>query len=155
MLEASNGNVRKSQTTIWQRERQEMATTGKTTNKLTPQQHRAIAALLNSKSVVEAAQQAQVGARTLYRWLDDPTFSAALAKAEGQLVNAATRRLLRHQDDALTTILVIMADRQHPASVRLRAAQTVIDSMLKLRELRDLEERLTRLEEAYAAKRDR
>jgi len=123
-----------------------MAPTGMDSNKITATQQRAIVALLSTRGVVEAAKQAKVGQRTLSRWLTEPDFKAALSAAEGELIVAATRRLLQHQDVALTVILSIMADKQYPAGVRLRAAVAVIDYMLKLRELNTIEARLSALE---------
>ncbi len=113
---------------------------------LTTRQQRTIAALLAAKDVREAAGQAKVPERTLYTWLSEPAFKAALYEAEGRLIDQVTRRLLKHQDAAMTTILLIMADQKYPASVRLRAATAVVDYMLKLRDLRNVEERLTALE---------
>jgi hypothetical protein len=128
-----------------------MADNGTTNSKITPQQQRAVAALLSSKSVAEAAKQTGVSLRTMFRWMnDDPAFKVALSAAESALIDAATRRLLAHQEHALTVILSIMADKQYAAGVRLRAAMAVVDYMLKLRELRNIEDRLTALEEAYA-----
>ena len=113
---------------------------------LTTRQQRTIAALLAAKDVRAAAQQAKVPERTLYTWMGEPAFRAALYEAEGHLIDAAVRRLLHYQDAALTVILTIMADKQNHAGVRLRAAQTVLEQLLKLRELRDIEERLSALE---------
>jgi hypothetical protein len=128
-----------------------MAPNGTDDNKLTLPQQKAIAALMSTRGVVEAAKVAQVGQRSLSRWLaEDVAFKAALAVAEGELIGAATRRLLQHQDVALSVILSIMADKEYPAGVRLRAAMAIVDTMLKLRELRNIEERLTALEAAYA-----
>jgi hypothetical protein len=127
-----------------------MADNGTEDDKLTPPQQRAISALLSTKSVAEAAKQANVPLRTLWRWLTEPAFKAALNSAEGELIAAATRLLLQYQDAALTVILSIMADKQYPAGVRLRAALAIIDTMLKLRELNGIEARLSALEEAYA-----
>jgi hypothetical protein len=42
---------------------------------------------------------------------------------------------------------MVMADHSNHPSVRLRAAQSVLDYLLKLRELRNVENRLLRLEE--------
>lgn len=119
-------------------------------DELTTPQQRAIAALLSTKSVAEAAKQAKVAERTLFRWLAEPEFKRQLGIAERELVSTATRRLLQYQDAAITTIVSIMADRQYSAGVRLRAATTVIDTMLRLRELFDLEERLSTLEAKIA-----
>jgi transposase len=117
---------------------------------LTSRQQRTIAALLAARNVREAAKQVKVPERTVYTWLNEPAFRASLYAAEGHLIDAATRRLLHHQDVALTVILTIMADRDNPAGVRLRAAQTVLEQLLKLRELRNVEQRLTALELAHA-----
>lgn len=117
---------------------------------LTPRQQRTVAALLAARNVREAAKQVKVPERTVYTWLNEPRFRAALYEAEGHLIDSATRRLLAHQDVALTVILHIMADKENAASVRLKAAQAVLDQLLKLRELRNVEQRLTSLEALYA-----
>jgi hypothetical protein len=117
---------------------------------LTSRQQRTVAVLLAARNVREAAKQAKVSERTVYTWLGEPAFRAALYEAEGHLIDAATRRLLHHQDVALTVILSVMADKNNPASVRLRAAQTVLEQLLKLRELRDIEARLSALEANHA-----
>lgn len=111
---------------------------------LTAQQRRAVRALLTCKTMAEAAISAQVSERTLYRWLQDADFRAALFSAEGELIDGATRRLLRLQDaaiDVLDDLLKAEGD-----GVKLRAAQTVLDHLLRLRELRDIETRLASLE---------
>ena len=114
---------------------------------LTAPQRRAITALLEQRDIRTAAKAAKVGETTLHRWLrEDATFVAELRTLEGMVIDTATRRLLQNQDTALSVILSVMADPKHPASVRLRAAQTILEQMLKLRELRTVEERLSRLE---------
>ena len=122
---------------------------------LTAKQSRAIGALLSCRTVADAAERAKVGKRTLDRWLTDPVFKARLAAAEGELIDAATRRLLQAQSLAIGTLEDILQDPKVAASVRLRAAQVVIDAMLKLRELRSIEDRLRALEEAAHAKDQR
>ncbi len=117
---------------------------------LTPRQQRTIAALLAARTVREAAKQVKVPERTVYTWLGETSFRAALYAAEGHLIDAATRRLLHHQDMALSVILHLMANPENPASVRLKAAQAVLDQLLRLRELRNIEQRLTALDLAHA-----
>lgn len=121
-----------------------MATNGS----LSSRQQRAVAALLASKNVAEAACIAGVGERTLYRWLaEDQGFRAALSQAEGDLLDTATRRLLTLQGKAIDTLEHLL-DSAETEGVRLRAAQVAIDTSLKLREMRDIEQRLTALEQA-------
>jgi hypothetical protein len=124
-----------------------MAANGISSNKITRQQQRGIAALLTTKTVAEAAKQTGVSLRTMFRWMnEDAAFKAALAEAESELIATATRRLLQYQDAAITTVATIMLDKQNRATVRLRAATTVIETMLKLRELNNFEQRLIALE---------
>ena len=75
-----------------------------TAQELTTRQRAAIAALLAAPSVLAAAHNAGVGARTLYRWLEDPTFRKALQEAEDLAIDAASRRLLSGQSQALDTL---------------------------------------------------
>ena len=119
-------------------------------SKLSAKQHRALSALLTSKSVAEAAAATGLGERTIYRWLTDPAFRQALSAAEGDLIDAATRRLLTLQGTALDTLEAVLGDEDASAGVRIRAAQMVLDHLLKLRELRDIEQRLQALEAAQA-----
>lgn len=75
-------------------------------------------------------------------------FSGAVAALEGEIIDEATRRLLAMQNLALSTVESLLSSDASP-SVRLRAAQTVIESLLKLRDLRNTESRLAALEAAY------
>src|SRR5512135_1592195 len=108
---------------------------------LSERQRRAVAALLSARNVAEAARVASVGERTLHRWLADPVFRAALLEAEGGAIDAATRRLVSLTDAAIDTLRAVMNDVEAPRAVQLRAAQGVLDYLLKLRELRNVEER--------------
>lgn len=118
---------------------------------LSAKQHRVISALLTSKSVAEAAAATGQGERTIYRWLSEPAFRQALSAAEGALIDVATRRLLQLQGSALDTLEALLGDdTDASAGVRLRAAQITLDHLLKLREMRDIEQRLQALEAATA-----
>jgi hypothetical protein len=124
-----------------------MAGNGTETKELTPKQTRAIVAILSTKDLGTAAKVAAVGERTLYSWLDDPAFREALHKAEDKVIEAATTKLICTSQEALTVIVSIMQDEEAPASVRLRAAQTVLDQMIKLRLLGNLAVRVNALEQ--------
>ena len=124
-----------------------MAASVSEAKKLTPKQEAAVRALLTSKNVGEASGAVGVSERTLYRWLADPDFRAALSVAEGDLLDAATRRLLTLQDDAIGAFEdVLTGGPDVTDTARLRAAQAVLDYLLKLREMRSIEERLAALE---------
>ena len=109
-------------------------------------QHKAAEALLTTATIAEAAEVAGIGERTLYRWLNDPDFSAHVTELEAKLIDAAQRQLLRLQSDAISTMEEIMNDIEVPASVRLRAADSVLSHAFRLRDLSSIEQRLAALE---------
>ena len=106
---------------------------------ITRNQARLIRALLELPRVEDAASQVGVSTRTAYRWMSDPVFGAALRRAETGAVGDAVRALLSDMQDNHD----VMRDvRDHPRSspaVRLRAALTLDNSLLKWRQLQDLE----------------
>jgi hypothetical protein len=55
-----------------------------------------IAALLSQRNVEEAARVAKVGARTLYRWMQEPEFDAAFAARGGMRLDKLSRDYSRH-----------------------------------------------------------
>ena len=115
---------------------------------LSVKQTQAITALLDSRTVADAAEKCGTPTRTIYRWLLDPSFQAALRTAEEGVIDEAVRRLLGMQQQALSALQVVLVARDTPPSARVAAARVVLDAMLKLRELRTVEERLTALESA-------
>ena len=119
-------------------------------SELSVKQIRTVQALLTCNSIGEAAKAAGVGERTVYAWLKLPAFQAALSAAESELIDSATRRLLRLQDKALATVETLLSDDPDSKvadSVRLRAALAALEHLIKLRSLRDVERRLQQLEE--------
>jgi hypothetical protein len=110
-------------------------------------QRRAVRALLTKQTIEGAAKFANVGESSLYRWLADDNFRSALIEAEGDALNAATRRLVGLSEAAIAVITQLLIDREAPPMVRLHAAQTVLGHMMKMIEARNFEARLTALEQ--------
>ena len=102
--------------------------------------------------MAEAATLSGQGERTIYRWLNEPTFRDALAEAETRLIDDVSRRLLQLQAAALDTLESLLSTDTPGASdsIKLRAAQLALDHLLKLREMRDIEARLQAVEELLA-----
>lgn len=113
---------------------------------LTTQQRQALEALLQAGSLTDAAKQAGVNRVTLYRWLQDATFQAALRSAESEALAALSRRLVVMGDAAAAALSDALAP-ERDIRDRLRAAQIVLDNLLKLKELLDFEQRLAALEQ--------
>jgi hypothetical protein len=113
---------------------------------LRPNQRRAIAALLQHGEIAAAAQAANVSRKSIYNWMRDPNFVAALRQAEADALRTLTRKLVSLGSRASGVIEATMTDADASAAVRLRAADTVLARLLQLRELVDLETRVADLE---------
>ena len=112
---------------------------------LTPKQHKALKGLLDTGRITEAATAANVSERTLYRWLTMPEFRTALVAAEGDAIDGSVRRLVSLSSQAADTLETVMqaAESDH---VRLQAARAVFEYLVKLRDLRNVETRISELE---------
>lgn len=175
--------------------------------KITPKQTRGIVALLSSSTIEEAAEKTGVRSKTIYTWLRQPEFTAALNEAQAREIEAAGRRLAGMQSAALDALQDVFErsdeldalnvaeffreesyidrDTEQPAirlildvekikergklvkklktskgelevesydaltalGMKQRAAETILNYMIKLREFADLEARIAALEE--------
>jgi len=113
---------------------------------LSPKQRKAIEALLITGEVSAAATEAGVSRVTLYRWLRQPVFTAAVRAAEARALDELSRLLVRLGRSAATTLATAMNDPATPAATRVRAADVVLARLLQLRELATLDARVTELE---------
>jgi transposase-like protein len=108
----------------------------------------AVAALLIHRSIEEAAKSIGIGTQTLLRWLKIPEFDAAYRQARRAAFSQSTARLQQATGAAVSTLLKIMVDQNSPPSVRVRAADSVLDHASKAIEIEDVEVRVAALEQA-------
>jgi phage terminase small subunit len=113
---------------------------------LSTKQRRAIEALLSTGDVTAAAKEARVGKSSLYRWLREPVFLAAVREAETAALDELSRMLVRLGRPAVGTLAKAMSDPKAPWPTRVRAADASLARLLQLRELATLEARVTELE---------
>ena len=118
------------------------------TEKLGTRKEAAILALLTARSIEEAARTANVPARTLHRWLQEPQFEAAYRKARRAASAQSNARLQQATGAAVSTLLKIMVDGTAPAATRVRAADSVLSHARQAVEIEDVEVRLAALEQA-------
>ena len=113
------------------------------TDDLNDRQRRAIEALLTERTIQAAAARAEIGERTLRRWLDDPAFRAAYTDASRQLLAEAVGRLRAVAGEAVETLRAALSDGL--TSNRIRAATVLLDIAVKV-EVDDLAQRVAELE---------
>jgi hypothetical protein len=111
----------------------------------------AVAALLTQRNVEEAAKAVGISTRTMLRWIKEPEFQAAYREARRAAYSQAVAKLQQGTTAAATTLLKVMLDQGTPASVRVRAAECIMNHSSKAIEIEDVEARVTELERAAEA----
>ena len=124
---------------------------GALVDNLTPNQEKAIIALLAEPSLSKAAAACGTGERTLYRWLREPAFKSAYRSARREAFSHAIALTQRYAPLAVQTLAKVMADDNAPHTARVQAATSLLRFGRDGIELDDLQERLEALEAQMAA----
>lgn len=114
---------------------------------LSAQQQTALAALLSSPTLRQAGEKAGVSETTLWRYMQDETFSRRLREARREVVSHAVLRLQSAAADAVKTLHDIVLDAEAGAAPRIAAARIIIEQTFRALELDDLRARLAELEQ--------
>lgn len=113
---------------------------------LNPKEQRALLALVTSRTIEEAAEKAEVGARTLYRWLSErPAFRAAYRAELRGVMQAVVGRVQRSALRAIDALDGVLDDAQARPSERIAAASKLLDIAFRAQEA-ELVDRLDALE---------
>jgi hypothetical protein len=98
--------------------------------KLSRKQEQAIAALLESPTVEEAARRAGVSYSTLKRWMRASPFALAYQRARRELLDVAVGRIQAAAGTAVDTLLAV-AKNGGKDSDRVRAAGALLDHAMR------------------------
>lgn len=109
-------------------------------------QRKAIEALISGSTTEQAAIYAGVQERTVYHWRTQDDFKAALQDAQNHALSSAVIGLSGASIDAVQVLRDIANDTEAPPSTRVSAAKAILDSVIRLKELYDLENRISKLE---------
>ncbi len=90
-------------------------------------QEKALSALLESTSIVEAAGKSGLSERTLYRFLEDEKFQTEYQQARSRIVESAISRLELIAGDAVETLHRNLTCDNPQAEIR--AAQLILDNV--------------------------
>ena len=116
--------------------------------KLSRKQEALISALLTAPTLADAAHTAGIGEVTAWRWLKDATFQATYREARRQVVQQAIVQVQQATGEAVETLRQVMQAADAPASAKVSAAKTILETAAKAVELEDLEARIVALEAA-------
>ena len=114
--------------------------------KLSRNKERAIAALITNSSIPAAAKAAGIAEATLWRWLKIDAFKKAYRQARSEIVSHAISQLQKGLTRAIDALFEIVENSEAPASARVSAARSIIDTALKSAEMEDLVGRVEALE---------
>jgi len=108
---------------------------------------RLLAALLQGRSISDAASLADMSRRTASRRMADEDFRRRLKDARAQVVHEVGRKLTAAATVAADETLKLMKESESEA-IRLGAARLIFENELRIRESVDMGERLDKLEKA-------
>jgi hypothetical protein len=105
---------------------------------------KALAGLLGTSSITEAAKKSGLSERTIYRYLSDESFMKDFRRARRDLVETSIGQIQAATGEAVETLKKNLTC-ENPA-VEVRAAQIILDTATKGVELLDILERVEILE---------
>ena len=109
-------------------------------------------AMFEHSSVQKAAAALGISEATVRRWTQKPEFEEAFSEVRREPLSRSGSRLLQGVNAAAGTMVKLMLDPSVPPSVRLHAAESVMQHAEKTYELEDVGLRLKKLEEAMGQK---
>lgn len=115
-------------------------------------QELAIVNLLTQPTITDAAQNTGVNERTLYRWMKEEEFREKYDNARKQMVNQALVYLQSLTGKATKKLEEIIDDNNTPANVKVSAIRTVLDNVVKIKELQEIEQELENLKQQIGEK---
>lgn len=107
-------------------------------------------ALVGAKTMAEACRVAGITPRTGARWIRTNEFAQVYSERRRATIQAASGLLKAGSIGSTETLSSIAIDPEQPATARVAAARAVLDSMLKITEIHELEQRLAKIEAASA-----
>lgn len=113
---------------------------------MTPNQNKALAALLACKSRAEAARACGLSTKTLQGYEKDPVFADALERGRREALADAAHRMAAGYSDTVDALQAIVRDDSAADPARVAAARALLEYGLKFAELTDVNRRLDKLE---------
>ena len=104
--------------------------------------------MVAAPTMAEGARLANIGRSTLYRWMNDHEFRSTLERLREEAADLAHTELRNLMLKGAHVLAEAMED---PSShVRVRAARAALSLGLKTIDLKELQQRIERLDDAFA-----
>lgn len=113
---------------------------------MTPNQRKALAALLTCKSRAEASRECGLAVRTLQEYEKIPEFAEALETGRRAALADAAHRMAAGYTQTVDALQAIVQNEETADASRVAAARALLEYGLKFAELTDINKRLDKLE---------
>ena len=123
-----------------------MAQNGTPEKALTPRQVAALPYLVATPTIAEGARLADVGRRTLYRWMQDDEFRSRLEQLRAEAAELARTELRGLMLKSVVVLAESLED--DDPNIRLRAAQMTLTTGHKIIDVERIERRLDLIDHA-------
>jgi hypothetical protein len=121
----------------------------KNSGELTARQRRAIPFFVAAATVESGAAAAKISKAVFYEWVKVPGFKRALDAARAEQFNEGLSAVKAASTKAATRLIEALD--AESVGMRLRAARLTLELGIRITELEEIERRLARLEESFAA----
>lgn len=108
-------------------------------------QQKAIPYLLSCKSYAQAAKEIGISENQIYDWLRDPAFKSELEKQRNQVTEDAINILKINTTKAAGALSELLDSSNE--IVKRGAANDILNHVVKFKEMQEIENRITHLEE--------
>jgi hypothetical protein len=115
---------------------------------LSRKKSKAILALLEHRTVGEAAESIGIGQSTMFRWLQDNDFQKHYIQTKRKIIIQVITQLQKMTGEAVEVLRQIMTDNANPPTSRIACAKAILDYAFKGFELEDLAARIDSLEKS-------
>ena len=119
--------------------------TGMKESKLSARQIKAITGILGNDSIEDAARKAGVSRSTIYNWLKQDCFIRRIDQERKILFEEGLNALKSATSKAARTLILLLEHKDQ--KTRRLAAKEIINFAIKAIELKELEERVSQLED--------
>lgn len=112
--------------------------------KLTQSQLKTIECIIKSNSIEQASKRAKVSRATIYVWLKQDRFRESLQKERDAVFNEALDLLKQATRRAVEELVSLLQSKDE--KTRRLVAREIIAQAMRISEIRDLEERISKIE---------
>jgi ACT domain-containing protein len=113
---------------------------------LSQKQIMAIPILLSDPCIERACKKANISKVSFYKWLDDDHFRKEFRKHQEAIVEASITKLKNCLSLAVDELFSLLHSRNE--NIRLKVSEKIIEFNLNIMEIKELEQRIEKLERA-------